>query len=71
MGQHGYDPALEEMQAVFLGSGAGFREAASYTTPFQNVDLYPLLNRLLWIQRDESRDGSEALSLAALRYDNA
>ena len=69
MGQHGYDPALKEMQAVFLGSGQGFREAAAYTIPFQNIDLYPLLTRLLWIERDQSRDGTEALSLAALRFD--
>lgn len=69
MGQHGYDPKLREMQAVFVGAGPGFREAAAYTIPFQNVDLYPLLTRLLGMERDESRDGTEALSLAALRYD--
>lgn len=45
-GSHGYDPALPSMRATFIAAGPAFR--AGTTLPlFDNVDVYPLLMRLL------------------------
>ena len=54
-GNHGYDPADPSMRAVFIGAGPGFR-AGSKVTTFDNVDVYPLLMRLLGLQ-PEPNDG--------------
>ena len=54
-GQHGYDPCLTEMHALFRAVGPDFRHA---TPPhFPNVDVYPLLCHLLGITPAPS-DGS-------------
>jgi predicted AlkP superfamily pyrophosphatase or phosphodiesterase len=47
-GSHGYDPALTSMQAVFVASGPAFRNGVRLPA-FDNVDVYPLLTRLLHI----------------------
>jgi predicted AlkP superfamily pyrophosphatase or phosphodiesterase len=45
-GDHGYDPALPEMAALFVARGPAFRPGV--TVPdFDNVDIYFLLARLL------------------------
>ena len=45
-GSHGFDPALASMRASFIARGPAFR--AGTTLPvFDNVDVYPLLMRLL------------------------
>lgn len=47
-GSHGYDPAAPSMRAIFLARGPAFRRGV--TVPgFDNVDVYPLLARLLGI----------------------
>ena len=45
-GAHGYDPAHPDMTAVFVGHGPAFRKGA-WAPDFDNVDIYPLLARLL------------------------
>ena len=45
-GVHGYDPAVREMQGIFVASGPSFRKGL-VTPPLDNVDVYPLLARLL------------------------
>jgi predicted AlkP superfamily pyrophosphatase or phosphodiesterase len=47
-GSHGYDPALPSMQATFIANGPAFRSGTRLPT-FDNVDIYPLLTRLLGI----------------------
>jgi len=47
-GSHGYDPAEPAMHAIFIARGPSFREGATIP-PFDNVDVYPLLVRLLGI----------------------
>ncbi|MGS1080074.1 alkaline phosphatase family protein [Pseudoxanthomonas beigongshangi] len=47
-GSHGYDPARPSMRAIFVARGPAFRQGV--TVPgFDNVDVYPLLTRLLGI----------------------
>jgi predicted AlkP superfamily pyrophosphatase or phosphodiesterase len=64
-GSHGYDPALPSMRALFVASGPAFRRGVTLQ-PFANVDVYPLLARLLGIQPAPS-DGDIASLLPALR----
>ena len=45
-GDHGYDPAEPTMWALFLAHGPAFRSGVTLP-PFDNVDVYPLLARLL------------------------
>lgn len=48
-GSHGYDPALPSMRAIFLARGPAFRSGVR-VPGFDNVDVYPLLTRLLGIE---------------------
>jgi predicted AlkP superfamily pyrophosphatase or phosphodiesterase len=47
-GAHGYDPAERDMQGLFVASGPSFKKGLT-TPPLDNVDVYPLLARLLGI----------------------
>ncbi len=47
-GSHGFDPALPAMRASFIAHGPAFR-AGSRLPVFDNVDVYPLLMRLLHV----------------------
>ncbi|HVI25030.1 MAG TPA: ectonucleotide pyrophosphatase/phosphodiesterase [Xanthomonadaceae bacterium] len=47
-GAHGYAPEAPEMRAVFVADGPAFRNGVRLP-PFDNVDVYPLLARLLRI----------------------
>lgn len=65
-GSHGFDPALPSMQAVFVARGPSFKQGAQLST-FDNVDVYPLLTRLIGIQAAPNDGNSETL-LQALRH---
>lgn len=54
-GQHGYDPAHPSMAGLFVASGPAFRRGATVRS-FDNVDVYPLMARLLGV-RPEPNDG--------------
>lgn len=64
-GSHGYDPALPSMRAVFIARGPSFA-AGRQLRPFDNVDVYPLLARLLGIP-PAANDGDPRTLLRALR----
>ena len=55
-GSHGYDPSLKDMAAVFIAAGPAFRSGIQLE-PFDNVDIYPLLARLIGIE-GEPGDGN-------------
>jgi predicted AlkP superfamily pyrophosphatase or phosphodiesterase len=48
LGTHGFDPYSPEMAAVFVASGPAFRPGVRLPT-FDNVDVYPLLARLVGV----------------------
>ena len=57
-GHHGFDPQVEEMHGLFIASGYKIKKAQlGY---FENVDIYPLMAKLLNI-RPEKNDGSDHL----------
>lgn len=64
-GSHGYDPAAPEMRAVFIAHGPAFRSGVRLDG-FDNVDLYPMLARLLGVTPAEN-DGNPRTLLPALR----
>lgn len=68
-GSHGYDPALPSMHAIFLARGPAFRSGVSLPG-FDNVDVYPLLTRLLGIEAAPN-DGNPQTLLPALNDGSA
>lgn len=56
LGTHGFDPYSPEMAAVFVASGPAFRPGVTLPT-FDNVDVYPLLARLVGV-KPRPNDGS-------------
>lgn len=46
LGEHGYDNAAPEMQALFVAHGPAFRQGVMAAS-FPNVDVYPLMTHLL------------------------
>ncbi|AHG87806.1 type I phosphodiesterase/nucleotide pyrophosphatase [Gemmatirosa kalamazoonensis] len=66
-GQHGWDPAVApEMGAIFLAAGPDVR-ARGTIVPFANVQVYPLLARMLRITPAPRLDGDDRLARAILR----
>lgn len=64
-GGHGYDPALDSMAAIFIAHGPAFRPGA-VVAELNNVDVYPLMARLLGIT-PEANDGDPEATLPLLR----
>jgi len=48
LGEHGFDPYSPQMRAIFIANGPAFRRGATLPT-FDNVDVYPLLAKLLGV----------------------
>jgi predicted AlkP superfamily pyrophosphatase or phosphodiesterase len=55
LGEHGYDNAAPEMQALFVAHGPAFRQGLQVPS-FANVDVYPLMTHLLDVP-DAGHDG--------------
>lgn len=64
-GEHGYAPETPEMRATFVATGPDFVGGTNLPA-FDNVDIYPLLSRLLDIA-PAANDGSIAPLLPALK----
>lgn len=64
-GMHGYDPAVPDMAAAFVANGPAFRPG-TLLPPFDNVDVQPLLLRLLGLP-PMATDGTERSWRRALR----
>jgi predicted AlkP superfamily pyrophosphatase or phosphodiesterase len=63
-GSHGYDPEDPSMRALFIAQGPAFRRGVALA-PFDNVDVYPLLAKLIGIA-PEPNDGDILPLLPAL-----
>jgi predicted AlkP superfamily pyrophosphatase or phosphodiesterase len=63
-GAHGYAPEAPEMRAVFVADGPRFADGQRLP-PFDNVDVYPLLMRLLGLPAAPN-DGNPETLLPAL-----
>ena len=64
VGDHGYDNMSPEMAAIFIAGGPAFRRGV-VLKPFDNVDVYPLLARLIGVA-PQPNDGNLANLAPAL-----
>jgi predicted AlkP superfamily pyrophosphatase or phosphodiesterase len=64
-GDHGYDNFAPEMRATFIANGPAFRHGVTLKA-FDNVDIYPLLARLLGV-KPQPNDGHLADLAPALQ----
>lgn len=55
-GNHGYDPALPDMQGIFFAAGYGVRPGSTLG-PIENVNIYPFIAHLLRLRPAEGIDG--------------
>jgi predicted AlkP superfamily pyrophosphatase or phosphodiesterase len=57
-GMHGYDPAhMPEMRAIFFAAGPDIRRG-EIITPFENVNLYPFVARILGLDISHLKTGA-------------
>jgi predicted AlkP superfamily pyrophosphatase or phosphodiesterase len=56
-GNHGFDPAQPEMHATFYAWGPAFKKHLK-TGDFENVNVYPLIAKILGLSYDSEIDGS-------------
>ncbi|HEY0502295.1 MAG TPA: ectonucleotide pyrophosphatase/phosphodiesterase [Lysobacter sp.] len=68
-GAHGFAPESPTMRALFIAQGPAFHSGV-LLPPFDNVDVYPLLARLVGVA-PAANDGDAATLLPALRDGNS
>lgn len=60
-GQHGYNNSLKSMHPIFLAMGPSFKKGATVDT-FNNVDVYPLLCKILGLKPAPNNGSLEKVS---------
>lgn len=55
-GQHGFNPAIRDMHAIFYASGPNFKSGLKIPA-FENVNVYPLIAKILGLTYTEKVDG--------------
>lgn len=65
-GNHGFDPMLPSMKAVFIANGPAFARDRQLPA-FDNVAVAPLLRTLLGLPADPTLDGTDAVFRPVLR----
>ncbi len=55
--EHGYDPAFPEMRASFYAWGPAFKTQQKIPG-FENINVYPLIAKILGLRMDEKIDGN-------------
>jgi hypothetical protein len=61
-GWHGYDPTeVKEMHATFYAWGPAFKKNLEISS-FQNVDIYPMICKILGLNYTEKIDGTRQLA---------
>ena len=56
-GTHGYDNQLKSMHALFIANGPAFKKGIT-VPPFENVNIYPLICKILNIDPNKNIDGN-------------
>ena len=55
-GQHGFDPSIEDMHAIFYAWGPNFKSELKIHA-FENVNIYPLIAKILGLTYTQQIDG--------------
>jgi alkaline phosphatase D len=64
MGAHGYDPReMPEMKAIFFAEGPDIRPGVALK-PFENVNVYPFIAKILQLQAPPTDGSLNVLSTA-------
>ncbi|TDX01509.1 alkaline phosphatase family protein [Dinghuibacter silviterrae] len=66
IGEHGFDPALPDMHATFYAWGPAFKPKQTIGA-FENVNVYPLVARILGLPYTEKIDGKPGVLDGILR----
>jgi hypothetical protein len=67
IGWHGYDATVvKEMGATFYAWGPAFKSHLTIK-PFDNVDIFPLVNQILGIKYNTKVDGTKQLAIKVLK----
>jgi len=67
MGAHGFDPRrFPEMRGIFFAQGPQLKSGLTLE-PFENVNIYPLIARILGLTINEPIDGKLSVLSKALR----
>jgi predicted AlkP superfamily pyrophosphatase or phosphodiesterase len=64
-GQHGYDPQLMSMRAIFIAAGPAFKTGIT-VAPFENVSIYDVLANVLGVT-PPANDGDPSVAREVLR----
>lgn len=64
-GQHGWDPQLMSMRAIFIAAGPAFKRGAT-VAPFENVSVYNVLAKVLGVT-PAPNDGDPSVITSILR----
>jgi predicted AlkP superfamily pyrophosphatase or phosphodiesterase len=64
--EHGYDPAIPEMRASFYAWGPAFRQHKKIKG-FENVNVYPLITKILGLEQTGTIDGRLKVLAKALK----
>ncbi len=55
-GQHGFDPSIQDLHAIFYAFGPAFKEGL-ITEPFENIHVYPIICEILGLDIPKEVDG--------------
>lgn len=56
LGNHGYEPTVPSMKAIFIAHGPAFRSGVT-VAEFDNVEVYPTLARVLGVKAEKADGG--------------
>lgn len=65
-GQHGFDPSITDMHAIFYAWGPNFKSGLKIPA-FENVNVYSLIAKILGLNYTHKIDGKEKILKHALR----
>ncbi|RYG00235.1 MAG: alkaline phosphatase family protein, partial [Chitinophagaceae bacterium] len=65
-GQHGFDPAVKDMHAIFYAWGPQLKSKLIIPS-FENIHIYPLITKLLGLYYDQKIDGKVNVLLPILK----
>ena len=66
-GAHGYDPlAVKDMHATFYAWGPAFQKGLKIP-PFQNIQIYPVITKILGLEYNHKIDGTKELVKEVLK----
>ena len=60
IGTHGFDPAIPEMQALFIANGPNFKKGLKISS-FENIHVYPLVCKILGLNIESPIDGKTSV----------